>query len=167
MSAIGIKTNSFVPRDYRKNEGFTLVEMMAVLVIISLISAAVILAAPARIDDVQDQGEKLHREFVLAAERSVITGVPQAFGISEDGFLFYAFENGEWEVLSEDVWPDDVNVEFFKDEVEIELPKEPIPVVVFEPVGLSTYFDLYLEGDENMVVFSSDGNGRVSWETIE
>lgn len=149
----------------RKNEiGFTLVEMMAVLVIISLMTGMVILSAPRAEAPLKTQGDLILRQFAQASEDSIVKGQPQAFGLYEDAYLFYEIVDGEWKPLAETPWPEDLTVSFFKNEVEIDIPKEPVPLVVFEPVGLSTEFSLWLEDGDITFIFSSDGDGRVRLE---
>jgi len=147
-----------------KDSGFSLIEMMAVLVIISLMTGVVILSAPRNKPLVEQAGGQMLQQLVRASENSIVTGKPQGFGLYEDAYLFYEFSNGEWQAMAETEWPDDIIVSFFKDDIEIELPKEPVPLVIFEPIGLSTEFSLWLESNDQTLIFTSTGDGRVSLE---
>ncbi len=150
-------------REHR-TAGFSLVEMLAVMVIISLMTTVVVLAMPREKPVIELQGQTIARQFDLASQASVISGTPQAFGLYDEAYVFYAFENGEWTIVSETPWPDDLSVQFFRDEIELDLPKEPMPLVVFEPMGLSTPFSLWLEDADRTVIFSSQGDGKVTVE---
>ena len=145
-------------------DGFTLIELLTVLVIIGLMTSVVVLAVPKKKSGFEKQSQAMYRQFTHAAESAIIGGKPQAFGFYEDAYLFYEFDGRDWVVVSEDPWPDDLNIQFFKEDIEIELPEEPVPIVVFEPVGLSTPFSLWLEGAEDGMIVSSEGDGRVNLE---
>ena len=148
-----------------KSAGFTLIEMLAVLVIISLMTGVVVLSMPRDKPMIQQQGSFMARQFSIAAQSSVISGVPQGFGLTEDAYFFYAFEEGAWNVVSENAWPDDLAVKFYKDDISIDLPKEAVPLVVFEPMGLSTEFSMSLEDPDHTLTFFSYGDGKVLLES--
>ncbi len=147
-----------------KQAGFTLIELLAVLVIISLMTAVVVLSLPREKPVIETQGHMLARQLETAAQASVITGVSQGFGVYEDGYVFYSFVDGEWAVESETLWPDDISVRFYKEDVRLDLPEEPSPVVIFEPLGLSTNFGLRIEANDQVLMFSSKGDGKVMLE---
>jgi len=144
--------------------GFSLIETLAVLVIISLVTGMVVIGMPRDKPAIETQGQDMIQSFNIAAQTSIISGKPQAFGLYEDAYLFYEFEGGEWVVVSETMWPEDLEVSFFKDELKLETPEEAVPLVVFEPMGLSTPFSLWLEGDEQTIIFTSEGDGKVMLE---
>jgi len=148
----------------QKELGFTLIEMMAVLLIISLMTGVVLLSAPRGDSSGKSRGQDMLRALIQASEDSIVTGQPQAFGLSDEAFLFYEFADGEWTVKTETEWPKDLTVSFYKDDVEIDIPDEPVPLVIFEPIGLSTPFSLWLEDDDFTMIFSSPGDGRISLE---
>lgn len=154
-----------MPGATRKELGFTLIELMAVLVIISLMTGIVVMSVPAKKDPIEIYGQSMQRSFSMAAHDSVISGLPQAFGFYSDGFVSYVYEGGEWVVESELPWPEDADISFYKDDVSIDLPPEPVPIVIFDPLGLSTEFSLELEGLERTLTFRSFGDGKVSLET--
>ena len=145
-----------------KTAGFTLIEMMAVLVIISLMTGVVVLNLPRDKPMIEQQSTAMAKQFTVAAQTSVISGVPQAFGLSQQGYYFYKFDEGEWKITSETDWVDDLEINFRKDDIAINIPKEEaVPIVVFEPMGLSTVFSLSLEDTEQTITFSSEGDGKV------
>ena len=141
--------------------------MMAVLLIISLMTGLVLLSRPQTDPPLQTAGKTMLRQFLQASEDSIIKGQPQGFGLYEDAYLFYEFVDGEWTAKTESLWPEDLTVTFFKDDIEVQIPKEPVPLVVFEPIGLSTEFSLWLEDGDDTYILSSDGDGRVSLESDE
>lgn len=152
-------------RTRTKELGFSLIEMMAVLVIISLMTGVVLLSAPREEPPARTQGKKMLREFAQVSENSIVTGQPQAFGLYEDAYVFYAFLDGEWQAKSETQWPAGLDISFFKEDIELDIPEEPLPLVIFEPIGLSTPFSLWLEDGNSTMIFSSTGDGRVALES--
>ena len=144
-----------------KAAGFTLIEMMAVLVIISLMTGVVVLSMPREKPMIEQQGSFMAKQFSTASQTSIISGTPQAFGLSQTAYYFYTFDEGDWTIVSETEWPGDLEISFRKDETAIDIPKEAVPVVVFEPMGLSTVFSLSIEDTDQSIVFSSTGDGKV------
>jgi len=152
-------------RAARKDQGFTLIELMAVLVIISLMTGIVVMSVPDRKDPLELYGQTALRTFSMAAQDSIISGQTEAFGFYADGYVSYNYEDGDLVIETEVPWPEDADITFSKDDVPIELPKEPVPLIMFEPLGLSTEFVLELEGLERTLIFTSQGDGKVSMET--
>ncbi len=148
----------------QKELGFSLIEMMAVLLIISLMTGVVLLSAPRGQAPGKSRGQDMHRALIQASEDSIVKGQPQAFGLSEEAYYFYEFTDGEWAVKTETEWPEDLTVSFYKDDIEIDIPEEAVPLVIFEPIGLSTPFSLWLEDGDFTMIFSSTGDGRISLE---
>lgn len=124
----------------------------------------VVLSAPKSKPPAKTQAEMMLREFAQASEDSIVTGQSQAFGLYEEAYVFFEFVDGEWRIKSETSWPENLDVSFFKEDIELDIPEEPLPLVVFEPVGLSTPFSLWLEDGDATVIFSSAGDGRVAME---
>lgn len=148
-----------------KTAGFSLVETLAVLVIISLMTTVVMVSMPRDKPVIELQGKMMARQFDIASQTSLISGTSQAFGLYDEAYLFYEFSNGEWVVTSETPWPDSLDVQFYKDDAKISLPTEPVPLVIFEPIGLSTPFSLWIEDADRSLVFTSTGDGKVTMET--
>jgi len=145
--------------------GFTLIEMMAVLFIIALMTTVVLLRAPGKPPELESQAREILQQIRIVSQDSIISGKTQAFGLYEDAYVFFEFDEGEWIIRSETDWPDDVTIEFYREELKVEIPDEPVPMVVFEPLGLSTPFSLELESDDTRLRFISEGDGHVYMET--
>ncbi len=145
--------------------GFTLVEMMAVLFIIALMTSVVLMSARGEDPEIEQKAKVLIRQFDQLGQDSIVSGRPQAFGLTEDFYVFYEYTEGEWAVTSETDWPEDASIQFFREDIEIDLPEDPIPLVLFEPLGLSTPFTLEIAGDEGTIILEGEGDGRVYMET--
>jgi len=134
----------------KRDAGFTLIEVMMVLLIIGLMSTAVLLTVPDKKPAAQDFTEKLVRDLNLASQNSLISGEPTGFGLTRDGYVIYAYEDEHWSQRLVKNWPENVSVRFEKDRRRLELPRKPLPVIVFEPTGRSDdnlSFDLHSIGD--------------------
>lgn len=145
--------------------GFTLIEMMAVLFIIALMTSVVLMSSRSEEPEIETQAKLLLRQFDILGQDSIVSGRAQAFGLTKDFYVFYEFTEGEWTVTSENEWPDDAAIQFFKEDIEINLPEDPLPLVLFEPLGLSTPFTLEIAGDEGTIILEGEGDGRVFMET--
>lgn len=160
-SAVSLPRNA--PTD--KTAGFTLIEMLSVLVIISLMTGIVVLSMPREKPVIEQHSNMMARQFAVAAQTSMISGQSQGFGLSQDAYYFYRFEEGSWEILSETQWPEDINIKLAREDVNLDIPKKAVPVVVFEPMGLSTVFSLSLEDSNQTITFYSEGDGKVLMES--
>ena len=148
-----------------REAGFTLLEMMMALLIIGLMSTAVLLTIPDKKTPAQDFTQELVRDLNLAAQTSLISGEPTGFGLTREGYIIYAFQDEAWAQSASKNWPDNVAVRFEKDRRRLELPRKPLPVIVFEPTGQSDIFRLTLtptRSDENLSFdLHSEGDGRI------
>lgn len=134
---------------------------MTVLVIIGLMSSAVILTMPGNKPQLIVQSDALIAEVNALAQSSLITGRPKALGLSQDAYALMSFENGRWEVLTQTKFPSEVHLVLEREDVSVKLPATLLPLIVFEPTGLSTAFDLTLSDTERSMTLQSAGNGRV------
>jgi len=87
--------------DRRKAEaGFTLVELMVVLVVVGLISAAVLLTMPSGAN-VSREAEALGARLVRAKEEAILTNRSIAVSVGSDGYAFLARTRTGWSPLVE------------------------------------------------------------------
>jgi len=145
-----------------REAGFTLVEVMTVLVIIGLISSVVILNFPAQKTALDKQANTLLTHVNIAAQNAVLSGRVAALGVTEQGYSLYDFQDGEWAEKQYENWPARVQINLSKNGQDVKLPETEIPVILFEPTGLSDIFSVTLTGeDAQQFELSSAGDGRV------
>ena len=82
-------------------EGFTLVELLVVLVIIGLVSGAVLLAVPDPRGSLAAEAERFAARARAAQERAVMDNRPVALRVTPEGYGFEWRVEGEWQPLGE------------------------------------------------------------------
>jgi general secretion pathway protein H len=82
-------------------EGFTLVELMVVLVIVGLVSAAVVLAMPDPRGALRGEALRLAARAEAARERAMMDTRPVALVLKEGGYGFEWRRGGEWRAVGE------------------------------------------------------------------
>ena len=76
--------------------GFTLVELLIVLTIVGLLSAAVVLAAPPAGTSLREEAERLAARARAAQEHAILAGRTVALQPSETGYAFSVRRGGQW-----------------------------------------------------------------------
>ena len=141
--------------------GFTLLEMMMVLLIIGLMSTGVLLVIPDKKPEAQNYVENLVRRLNQAAQNSMISGQPAGLGLTRDGYTLYSYDNEIWAAVHSQDWPENTNLRYEKDNRRLELPKEALPVILFEPTGQSDIFALSLSQADRQFSLYSQGDSRI------
>lgn len=145
----------------RKDAGFTLVELMTVLVIIGLMSSAVILSLPKRKQVIEIEANTLVQTLNLAAQESILTGRTHAWGVSQNSHGFFQFDGTQWIIIKEREWPSSIGFKLVRQETELDPEETIIPSIFFEPTGLSTPFILSLSGPDRDITIESDGTSGI------
>jgi general secretion pathway protein H len=149
--------------------GFTLVEMLVVLVIIGLVAGTVVLTLP---DDggVRRDALRLAARATLAQEESIISGSATGLDVTASGYAFYRFQNGAWQTFKDErtlapvTWREGVAVGLDRKGAPTRAVDEKaakVPLVVFDPVGLVTDFAVTLEEDGEKFIVSADAAGKI------
>ncbi|MEM6535088.1 MAG: type II secretion system protein [Pseudomonadota bacterium] len=77
----------------------TLIEVMAVVMIIGLTSSLVLLTVPSRKSAAQEAAESISQAVISLQEQAIVLGRPLGIDISENGALtLHTFERGVWAV---------------------------------------------------------------------
>lgn len=150
-----------------KNEsGFSLVEILVVLFIIGLMSAAVVLAFPKPKSELEQQAAILASQLNALAQDGLITGSVNAAGFSTDGYALYTFENSEWTERASGEWQESYRLTLTRASAKLDMPKDKAPIIMFQPTGLSTPFELTLADRETKYALKTEGNGRIALEKL-
>lgn len=152
---------SLRPGTNSNEAGFTLVEMMTVLVIVGLMSSAVILTLPPTKPALEMQAEIFLKDANALSQTSLISGRPQALGLSHNGYALMSFETGQWETIRQVDFTGAIEPKLIREDMPMKLSGDIVPLVLFEATGLSTPFELTLSDGDRRTRLQSQGDGRV------
>lgn len=141
--------------------GFTLVEVLAVLIIIGLMSAVVLLSVPTPKSTLDKQAQLMVGSLNQLAQNSIINGRVSAAGFSQSGYVLYEYNEDAWQELASDDWDESYRIQYKRAESPLDLPKEASPSIIFQPTGLSTPFELTMSDRETDYTLAAQGDGRV------
>ena len=142
-----------------RSGGFTLVELMVVIAVIGIASAAVVLAMPDPRGRLMDEAARFATRTRAAHEAAIVDGRPVSLWITREGYGFDAWRGGRWS-------PADVaglKVARWNDGTRASgLVRER---VTFDPTGLADRpltVALVREGTRAEVAIAADGTVRVT-----
>lgn len=152
----------------KQEDGFTLIELMVVLVIIGLMSSFVMLNLPASQTSVEEDVEKIAARFAAATREAVLSGETIGVMLTRSGYQFLRRRKGTWEPTEiipkhqAHIWPSDSSVTFRLVGVRQTLPiartsrASKVPFLVFAPTGESIPFELTLAKDGDVASVQGD-----------
>ena len=140
------------PRGSRGDEGFSLIELMVVLVILGLATALVIVSIPSSSRNVFAEAQRLAARTHSARESAVIEARPHALRLARTGYALSRRVGREWHETARFSLPEEVTI-----------ANTPDLAIRFEPTGLAQAARVVLEGGGRRVsvVVSPDGTVRV------
>lgn len=143
----------------RAEHGFTLVELLIVLFIIGLMSAAVVLAIPDPRGTLVQEAEQFAARAHAAQERAITDARPMAIRITSAGYGFDRREQGEWKPLDEPPFSDRAWSEGTRVGTGNEAAR-----LVFDTTGSAEPMKLLLarDGEQVLVEVGADGKTRVA-----
>ena len=83
-------------QDPRRRNGFTLVELMVVLVILGLAATAVVLAVPEQGGSLIAEAERFAARAKAARDAAIVEARPAALTVDAGGYAFARRSGGEW-----------------------------------------------------------------------
>ena len=134
-----------------------------VLVIIGLMTSAVVMTLPRQPSEFDKSVKALTVQMNMLSERSIVTALPTAIGLSDSGYVFYEFQNAQWKDVKAQDWPQDVSVALKKNERILKLLEVvETPQIVFQPTGMTTPFEITLSSVDAYQYISSPGFGDIT-----
>ena len=187
ISATG---NSGIARPDAERAGFTLVELLVVLVVVGLMTGVVVLIMPDKISGAEADARRFAARLVLAAEESVISGDTIGVMITRDGYAFRRLYRGQWRAAGSNSpfgakgrekdraidmrWGDGVLVLFERNGQPVVLaaglPPDNnenaalnglAPTLLLDPLGMVTPFRLVIHDDEGRFAVTAGPDGLI------
>ncbi len=140
-----------------RRAGFTLVELLLVLTIISLAAAAVVLAAPDPRPSLQREAERLAARLAMARDAAIVDNRLYAISIDASGYAFAERRGGQWRDLdqapfSKQAWEGDTRPDLEEGEARATL----------DPTGLADPLELTLQRNEDRRIVRLSAAGEVA-----
>jgi general secretion pathway protein H len=134
--------------------GFTLVELMVVLVILGLASSAVVLAFPDPQGSLVAEAERFAARAKAARDEALLTGRATAVQVDGEGYAISRRAGGEWQQAASHEWARGTQAV---------LGAGAEGRAVFDPTGLADPLHLGLArgGRQVVVEIGADGDARV------
>jgi general secretion pathway protein H len=93
-----------------RSDGFTLVELMVVLVILGLASAVVVLAIPDEGGSLQSEAERFAARAKAARDNAIVESRPALLRIDAAGYDFARRNRGEWQQTAQYDWVEGMEI---------------------------------------------------------
>lgn len=164
---------------YRANQsGFTLIEILVVLIIVGLLASLAVfnMAGSSQQRELEHNVRELYLLMQTASEQAVLNNLELGLLFEEDGYRFVAFQDntGDWKTPAERMFrkrtlPEWLTVTQY---VESDAPRltttedQLRPDLVFFSSGETTPFEIEFtlgRDSENMHVIASDGVSALEW----
>ena len=94
-----------------RQAGFTLVELMVVIVIIGLAASAVVLAMPETGGSLHAEAERVAARAKAARDSAIVESRPFALQVGEGGYAISRRSGGEWKAGPRHAWAEGTRVE--------------------------------------------------------
>jgi len=164
------------PRCRQPPMGFTLVEILVVLFIVSIMSGLVVANLPSftRTQDFDTEARRLEVLLDMAREHAVVQAVEMGFMVEDDGYSFYFYNEIEqaWEQMQESPFsvralPETIRLSLEIQGEEFKLADDEDskgPKLLLLSSGETTPFELeiYQQPDLSKIL-SSDGYSDIDW----
>lgn len=154
-----VRTLSLTRGDEGAEAGFTLVELMVVVTVIALVSAAAVLAIPDPRGRVADEAQRFALRARAAQQEAIVTASPVSLWVTAGGYGFERRLGGAWAPVTEKP----LRLERWRDGTRADLPATGARVrVTFDATGLADRpFDLRLTRDRAAALVRVEANGSV------
>ncbi|WP_425408603.1 type II secretion system minor pseudopilin GspH [Hyphococcus sp.] len=169
------RKNSSDFQQRRRQQGVTLVELLVVLAIIAMIASVVVLNAPPARSDIDRASEVLAARTAFAADEAITAGITVGLSVTESGFRFLQYDDGEWSETSKPqlrpyTFSANYAVSFDAQETAAqnersESPRDeerrPEPEIRFTPTGETTPFTMTFRSRRGTAAVSLNDAGEV------
>lgn len=152
--------------------GFTLVEVLMSMLIISLMTGIVVLNLPKDENPIVTQGQLLANHLRIASQSSMIENTPVGIAFTEDGYEAVKYVAGQWETIEQFTFETKSlpQMELKQNGAKINLEeayKNGVPVIRYDTTGLATPFELSIDVYGDSIRIEGNANGEVNFITDE
>lgn len=141
-----------------KQAGFTLIELMVVVTLIALVSAAAVLAIPDPQGRVLDEAQRFALRTRAAQTEAIVTASPVSVWVTAGGYGFERRIGGAWVPVTEQP----LRLERWREGTRADLPATGRARVTFDATGLADQpLDLRLVRDRAAALVHLDADGSV------
>lgn len=92
-----------LPTPHRRAAGFTLIEVIVVVILFGVIFSMAVISLPERKDEgVEEEAERLFRLIQIAEEEAVVRATSIGLGVHNDGYRFYFLDGPDWKSITDD-----------------------------------------------------------------
>ena len=150
-----------------KQSGFTLVEVMVVLLIVGLMAGTVVMNLPPKQDPLYAQGRLLATRLEQASQTSLIEQSSIGVRFVEGGYEVLKYTGENWDDAGKYFYDlsNNPNISLSVNGGEIDLKaarKSEFPVVRFDATGLATPFELSLQTSVSSVRLKGGVDGSIT-----
>lgn len=124
-------------------------------------TAAVVLSLKPPASGQNDIRDKLVVQLNQAAKNSIYTGRVNALSVSAEGLQIMSYREGAWSVTQDFPALARVRAQLQIENEKVALPETARPLILFEPTGEITDFNLSLRGVELDINIFSAENGAI------
>ena len=156
--------------------GFTLIEIMVVVVIVSIMTGAAVISFPRDTSDLlKEEADRVHALLRLSQDEAILQSREFALGFNQSGYTFFKLDNNAWSVYDDDVFrarklPADLLSQLYLEGIPIVLEKTLVkPQVFILSSGEMTPFvyELQFSGKEEKIKLLVNAIGDVQKELLE
>lgn len=154
------------------SRGFTLLEVLVVMVIIGVVISFAVLSLKGNDNSLDEEARRLQALIALAGQEAVLQSRELAMEFTSEGYDFLAFDGEQWQPISDDDvfrarhLPEDLVIEYQAEGDQLTVGKkddEAVPPrIYFLSSGEATPFRLTLHhrGESDDLILSGDTRGK-------
>lgn len=146
---------------FHRDDGFSLVELLAVLAILSLMVGAVVLNLPQLRSETDRMTEAMAGQLTRFLSDGAVAGEMRALGLDAEALSLFRHDGTQWVRTADLSWPDEAQLRLDRDGQRMDLPDTSAPILLFEPYGAVPDFALTLSARKVHYTLSADDCGQI------